>query len=104
MLRGHDMEIVGQANSPQRSIDGILASQPDVVVLDVKLEGGLGVDVLRAVRLVAPQTKFIIFSINSGPAYRKMYRIEGAARFLDKNAEFDQLAQVIESISPARLH
>ena len=76
------MSIVGHAETPQGSIDGILSALPDVVVLDVQLEGGSGLQVLRAVRQAAPSVAFVVFSNNSGPAYRKRYLGEGAQRFL----------------------
>ena len=99
MLRECAIDVVGQAAAPQEAIEGILSTAPQVVVLDIQLQGGTGLDVLRAVRPVAPQTVFVVLSNNSGPAYRKIYRIEGAVRFLDKNAEFDQLAQTILQVS-----
>jgi len=97
MLGACAMNIVGEAETPQACIDGILATQPDVVVLDVQLEGGQGLEVLRAVRPVAPDIAFVVFSNNSGPAYRKRYLAAGAVGFLDKTAEFDQLAQAVSN-------
>jgi CheY-like chemotaxis protein len=99
MLGARAMAIVGHAETPQGSIDGILAARPDVVVLDVQLEGGSGLQVLRAVRQAAPGIAFVVFSNNSGPAYRKRYLGEGAQRFLDKSTEFDQLVPAVEVAS-----
>jgi two-component system response regulator DesR len=99
MLVDRSMDIVGQAETPQDSIDGILAAHPDVVVLDVQLEGGTGLEVLRAVRQVDPRIAFVVFSNNAGPAYRKRYLGEGAQRFLDKTTEFDQLVVAVENAS-----
>lgn len=99
MLRESDLDVVGQAAAPKAAIEGILATEPQIVVLDIQLQGGTGLDVLRAVRLAAPHIVFVVLSNNSGPAYRKLYRIEGAVRFLDKNAEFDQLVQTIFQVS-----
>lgn len=93
------MTVVGQAETPQDSIDGILAARPDVVVLDVQLEGGSGLQVLRAVRLATPSIAFVVFSNNSGPGYRKCYLGEGAENFLDKSSEFDQLAHAVAKAS-----
>lgn len=97
LLGAHAIAVVGEAATPQASIDGILSAWPDVVVLDVELEGGSGLQVLRAVRLAAPDIAFVIFSNNSALAYRKRYLDEGAYRFLDKSTEFDQLAQTVAS-------
>jgi DNA-binding NarL/FixJ family response regulator len=99
MLANHAMTIVGEAQTPQSSIDGILAAHPDVVVLDVQLEGGTGLQVLRAVRQAAPDIAFVVFSNNAGPAFRKRYLREGATRFLDKSSEFDQLALAIQRVA-----
>jgi two-component system response regulator DesR len=95
---GH-ITVVGHAESPQSAIDGILASCPDVVVLDVQLDGGSGLQVLRAVRNAAPDIAFVVFSGNSGPAYRKRYLGAGAETFLDKSTQFDQLAQAVTKAS-----
>jgi DNA-binding NarL/FixJ family response regulator len=99
MLETSAMSIVGQAGTPQDSIGGILATCPDVVVLDVQLEGGSGLQVLRTIRQSAPAIAFVMFSSNSGPAYRKRYAAEGAEAFLDKSTEFDQLVQAVKQAS-----
>ncbi|MBA4328091.1 MAG: DNA-binding response regulator [Polaromonas sp.] len=100
LLDSSMMAIVGHAETPQYAIEGILAMHPDVVVLDVQLEGGSGLQVLRAVRNSAPDIAFVIFSNHSDPAYRKRYLGEGAQAFLDKSTEFDQLARAVSQASP----
>jgi two-component system response regulator DesR len=97
MLAASAISVIGQAETPQGSIDGILAARPDVVVLDIQLEGGSGLEVLRAVRKADPHIAFVVFSNNSGPAYRKRYLGEGAERFLDKSTEFDQLVPAVHT-------
>ncbi len=99
VLAAREMEIVGQAETPHASIDGILAARPDVVVLDVQLEGGTGLEVLRAVRRVEPGIAFVVLSNNASPAYRRRYLGEGATSFLDKSNEFDQLVSAVEQAS-----
>ena len=99
LLCAEDMDVVGHAQTPQDSISGILAVHPDVVVLDVQLEGGSGLEVLRAVRGTEPAIAFVVFSNNAGPAYRKRYLGEGARQFLDKTTEFDQLVTAVEHAS-----
>lgn len=96
--------IVGEGRTPQHCIDGILSSQPDVVVLDVQLEGGQGLEVLRAVRAANPAIAFVVFSNNSQAAYRKRYLAAGATRFLDKSTEFDQLAAAVAAASQFQSH
>lgn len=98
------MAVVGHAETPQYAIEGILALHPDVVVLDVQLEGGSGLQVLRAVRHIAPDIAFVVFSNHSDPAFRKRYLDEGAQAFLDKSTEFDQLVRAVAQASPVFTH
>jgi DNA-binding NarL/FixJ family response regulator len=97
MLGDHAMKIVGQADTPQACIDGILSARPDVVVLDVRLEGGTGLQVLRAVRRLEPDIRFVVLSNNAGPAYRKRYLGAGARCFLDKTTEVEQLVMAVKN-------
>ena len=75
MLAAPAMTIVGQAETPQACIEGILATKPHVVVLDVQLDGGQGLDVLRAIRPADPDIAFVVFSNNSGVALPTAARI-----------------------------
>jgi len=99
LLADSQMRIVGEAATPQGCIAGILGARPDVVVLDCRLEGGTGLEVLQAVRRAEPGIAFVVFSNNAIDAYRKRYLAAGATRFLDKSADFDQLAEAVSLAS-----
>jgi DNA-binding NarL/FixJ family response regulator len=104
LLSARDIAVVGQAQTVHGSIDGILSTRPDVVVLDAQLDGGSGLQVMQAVGQTAPDIAFVVFSNNSGSAYRTRYLSDGAYWFLDKSTEFDQLAQTVMDAAeqPAR--
>ena len=104
MLRRSAMSVVGQASTPQDCIDGILALHPDVVVLDIQLQGGSGLEVLRAVREAAPATGVVVFTSNANGAYRKRYLREGACSFLDKTSESEKLVSAVESAAHQPVH
>lgn len=105
MLRDQSIGVVGQAQSPKEAADGILATRPDVVVLDIQLDGGTGLEVMRAVRPVDSHIAFIVLSNNVDPAYRKLYRKlyrkEGALHFFDKSADIDPLAPTVKAVAQA---
>jgi two-component system response regulator DesR len=104
MLESATVHVVGEGTTAQACIQGILAMRPDVVVLDVQLEGGSGLEVLRAVRQAEPGIAFVVFSNNAAPAYRKRYLEAGASRFLDKSSEFEQLAPAVAALSRTAHH
>ena len=104
LLDAHHLPVVGEGASPEACIAGILASRPEVVVLDVQLEGGTGLQVLQAVRAANPGIAFVVFSNNAAPAYRKRYLGEGAACFLDKSSDFEQLPTAIVAAGSHATH
>jgi len=69
-------------------------------MLDVQLQGGSGLQVLRGVLQRQTRTVFVVLTNNSLPAYRQRYLNEGAQRFLDKSTEFDQLVNAVEQAAP----
>lgn len=105
LLAAQHMAVVGEAASPSECIDGILREHPDVVVLDMQLEGGSGLEVLRAVRRVEPAIAFVVFSNHAQPPYAKRYLADGASSVLDKTLDFPRLAQAVEAAHNAsRIH
>jgi len=102
MLAENRMIVTGSAHTPQDCIAGVLASHPDVVVLDVQLEGGTGLQVLRVVRQAHPDVAFVVFSINADAAHRKLYLASGAHSFLDKATDFERLVEVIRVAARSR--
>ena len=53
-----DVCVVGEAESPAAAVAGIFRTRPHCVVLDFRLTGGTGVDVLRAVHPASPEIGF----------------------------------------------
>jgi DNA-binding NarL/FixJ family response regulator len=92
------LEIVGQAENVAEAINGILERQPDVVLLDIRLTGGSGIDVLQTILRDEPVPVVIILTNYPYSAYRQKYLQAGADFFLDKSTEFDQIPKLFEGI------
>lgn len=94
------VNIVGQAVSPGEAVAGILETQPDYVVLDFQLEGGTGVDVLRAARSQLPDTVFIVLTNHPQAQLQRICMAAGADAFFDKSSEFGKVSEVIMGTRP----
>jgi DNA-binding NarL/FixJ family response regulator len=95
------VDIVGEAETPKDAIGGILDTQPDWVVLDFQLQGGTGVEVLKAVHPKAPSIRFIVLTNHPSPQYRRACMESGAGWFFDKSTEFAKIRDVIAGPVPA---
>ena len=96
------VSVVGQAECPVGAIDGIVSTSPDVVVLDIHLHEGSGIDVMRGLRSRSGGIVFIVLTNFPGSQYRKAYLEAGANYFLDKLNEFKKVAEIISSLASTR--
>jgi Response regulator containing a CheY-like receiver domain and an HTH DNA-binding domain len=93
LSRVEGIQITGQAQNVHEAIGSIQALKPDVVILDIKMPGGSGVDVLKYIKKEQPSTVVIILTNCPYPQYRQECMDKGANFFFDKSIE---LAKVID--------
>jgi DNA-binding NarL/FixJ family response regulator len=61
---GDAVDVVGEAPDVPTAVEGIRATRPDVVLLDVHLPGGGGLGVLEALRAELPDVKWLALSVS----------------------------------------
>ena len=88
-------QVTGHATRPQAAIRDILNAKPDVVVLDLKLDGGSGFEVLREVHEREPGIDFYMLSNFASEPYRRYATRLGALDFFDKSSEFERVRDVL---------
>ncbi len=94
-------EIVGQAGDMRQAVEGIERFRPDVVLLDIRLPGGSGLDILQSIRATYPDMKVVILTNYSFPQYRERAGELGADAFLEKALEFEKIMGVLEKLNTA---
>jgi DNA-binding NarL/FixJ family response regulator len=95
-----DIVVVGQAGDVPSAKAGIAQTRPDIAILDIRMPGGSGIDVLREIKRDRAAKPCVIMYTNYGlPQYRKACAAAGADYFFDKSAESQQLAETIRTIA-----
>lgn len=89
------VSVVGEAETPDDAVAGIRRTGPDYVVLDFQLDGGTGVEVLRAIHPASPEIAFVVLTNHPNAQYRRICMEAGASWFFDKSTEFRKLKDVI---------
>lgn len=72
---------------------------PDVIVLDLRLPDGNGLDLLGPLMTQAPDSKIIVFSMYEDPAFAARVLEVGAKGYMTKNDDPNVLLQAIEKVS-----
>ena len=94
---GESIEIVGEAGDVDQAVAVIKRTGPDVVLLDVHLPGGGGVEVLRQV--LPSETRFLALSV-SDAAEDVIGVVRGGARgYVTKTISGGELTNAIERVS-----
>jgi len=93
-----EVEISGQAKDTPEAITSIKKLKPDVVILDIRMPGGSGIEVLQSIKKDRPDIKVIMFTNYPYPQYRKKCMDLGADFFFAKATESDQIPLAVSEL------
>lgn len=92
------IRIVGEAQDAQEAFSAISELKPDVVMLDIQLIGGSGIEVLEKIKQEKHAPIVIMLTNLASLPYRKRCREAGADFFLDKSTEFGKVREIIQDL------
>jgi len=96
---GRSLAVVGEAEDVDSAVRVVLATRPDVVLLDVHLPGGGGVEVLRRVHEREPDQRFLALSV-SDAAEDVIGVIRGGARgYVTKSISGPELVDAVRRVA-----
>ncbi len=91
-----NVEVIGQAGDAPEAVEAIDRLQPDVLILDIRMPSGSGIDVLQAVKSHQPSLLVIMLTNYPYPQYRAKSLEAGADYFFDKASEFEKITDLFE--------
>jgi len=92
-------KIVGESGDGQQACSLLLELKPDVLVLDARLPGLSGVDILRRVGKQLKNTRVLVFSGYESPALVREMLEAGAHGFVEKTAGLVEFKKGLESVA-----
>ena len=94
------MQVVGEADTEDRAIAMCRDTEPDAIILDLKLAHGTGIGVLKQLGYGSSERKPVIIVLTNfpGPAFERAARALGADWFLDKTSEFHKLRELLRDL------
>lgn len=91
-----EVEVVGQAQDVPEAVESVTRLKPDLVILDIQMPGGSGIDALEKIKRDKPAPIVMMFSNDSYSQYRQRCMELGADYFFDKSTEFEKLLKALE--------
>jgi DNA-binding NarL/FixJ family response regulator len=93
-----EVEIIGQAHKALEAMQSIEKMKPDAVILDIRMPGGNGIDVLREIKKEKKAPVVIMLTNYPYPQYRKKCMDAGVDFFFDKSNEFEKVVGVLTNL------
>ena len=97
------LQIVAQAQNASDAISSFQSLHPELVILDIQMPGGNGIEVLRRIKLEDPNTKVVILTNHSDPQYRKRCFELKADYFLSKASDSNRLIEISQNLAKHNL-
>jgi len=103
--------VIGEASDGAQLLDAVERLNPDIILLDLSMRTTGGLDALRQLKAVRPQSKVLILSMHTDPQLIMQALEIGAHGYLLKDTTATELAQALDALrsnerylSPAIAH
>ena len=99
-----DLTVCGTASEAEKVLGRVEELQPDMVLLDITLRGGSGLDVCRELSHVYPSIPVLILSMHNEDVYAERALRVGAKGYQMKDASPGKLLDAIRRILSGQVH
>jgi DNA-binding NarL/FixJ family response regulator len=94
-----DLEVVGEAADGEEALREVLLLRPDVVLMDVRMEGVDGVEATRRIRAAVPETAVLMLTMYDDDATVFTAMQAGARGYLLKGAGQDEIVNAVRAVA-----
>lgn len=92
------IEIIDQVGTVAKTSEAVRLLKPDVLILDMHMPGGSGLDVLESMKRDQVTCSVVVLTNFAYPQYRRKCLQSGAQFFLDKSTEFEKVSEVLREL------
>jgi DNA-binding NarL/FixJ family response regulator len=99
-----DVQIVGEASDGDEALQMIPDTHPDVLLLDISMPRMSGIEVAREVTRAFPAIRILVFSMHNNPDYILNAVQNGAAGYLLKDTDQEEIMKAIRTVYAGDLY
>jgi DNA-binding NarL/FixJ family response regulator len=97
------LTICGEAESTRQALQMVTALKPDLALVDLSLEEGTGLELIRALRDTAPDVRILVFSMHDEALFAERALRAGARGYIMKQEAINGLVHAIREVAAGRL-
>ncbi len=99
LVREDDIEPVGEAASGREAIFEARSLKPDVILMDVVMPDGNGLEVIPTLLRERPETKILVLSMQDDPRYVREAFAAGASGYVLKEAADVEVVAAVREVA-----
>jgi DNA-binding NarL/FixJ family response regulator len=93
-----DMLVCGEAACENEAVELVMQTCPDLVLVDISLQSGNGIELVKRIRLLNAVTKILVVSTFQESLYAERALRAGALGYLNKQESNDKLLEAIRTV------
>jgi DNA-binding NarL/FixJ family response regulator len=99
-----DLRVCGEAANAPLAFESISAARPDIVIVDLALEGGSGIELIKNIKAAHPNVATIVLSMHEESLYAERVLRAGARGYIMKREATKKILQGIRSVLAGKLY
>lgn len=93
-----DLEVCGEADSEDQALALVKQTAPDLILIDVSLKTGHGIDLIKRVRSLDPTIKMLVITGFQESLYAERAFRAGALGYLNKQESSEKMIEAIRTV------
>jgi len=103
ILEDAEFQVVGEASSGPEAVELACELKPQLILLDIRMAGGDGLDALQTLKAQQPHTAVVMLSSYENPTYMARAVAGGAAGYLLKGIERGELVRALRAVAEGEM-
>lgn len=98
LAREADLEVCGEAADQAEALQLVEREHPDVMVVDIHLQEGNGIDLVKSVRARGEATRILVWSMYADMLYAERALRAGASGYINKSQQTSRIVEAIRTV------
>ena len=99
-----DLKFSGEADGKSQALEKIKLHRPDLVIVDISLADGCGIDLIEHIKAHDPQIKILVASMNDESLYAERVLLAGAQGYVGKDVSQETFLQAIRQVLKGKIY
>jgi DNA-binding NarL/FixJ family response regulator len=99
-----DLVVCGEANEGPQAMKGVQECKPDTIIVDITLEQGSGLELIKDLRAVAPHVPILVVTMHDERVYGERALRAGASGYITKGQAIEQVIDALRVILDGKLY